>query len=416
MPAPDQFQGFRAVPRTGVIYVMSEAAKRGFHYGNPGWANLGQGAPETGPLPGSPPRLEQVQLEVSSYEYAPVDGLGELKEAVAALYNRRYRRGMRSQYTAENVSISSGGRSALTRIAAALGNVHLGHLLPDYTAYEELLGIFKEFVPIPIPLRPEDGFRLSPESLRERIVGMGLGAVLFSNPCNPTGNTVEGEELHRWVSIARKLQCSLLIDEFYAHYIYGQEGPVSAARFVEDVDRDPVVLVDGLTKNWRYPGLRLAWTLGPKEVIRRIASAGSFLDGGAPHPLQKAAIPLLKPEVADAEATAIRSCFLEKRDHMVARCRAMGMTLDDPPEGAFYVFPSLEGLPGPLRDGMALFEAALKQQVICVPGSFFDIDPGGRRSHLNSRLASTVRLSFGPDLATLQQGLDRLEAVVQAHR
>ncbi|HNC97316.1 MAG TPA: pyridoxal phosphate-dependent aminotransferase, partial [Myxococcota bacterium] len=61
MPAPDQLQGFRAVPRTGVIYVMSEAAKRGFHYGNPGWANLGQGAPETGPLPGSPPRLEQVQ-------------------------------------------------------------------------------------------------------------------------------------------------------------------------------------------------------------------------------------------------------------------------------------------------------------------------------------------------------------------
>ncbi|HNC97035.1 MAG TPA: pyridoxal phosphate-dependent aminotransferase, partial [Myxococcota bacterium] len=318
-------------------------------------------------------------------------------------------------YTAENVSISSGGRSALTRIAAALGNVHLGHLLPDYTAYEELLGIFKEFVPIPIPLRPEDGFRLSPESLRERIVGMGLGAILFSNPCNPTGNTVEGEELHRWVSIARKLQCSLLIDEFYAHYIYGQEGPVSAARFVEDVDRDPVVLVDGLTKNWRYPGLRLAWTLGPKEVIRRIASAGSFLDGGAPHPLQKAAIPLLKPEVADAEAAAIRSSFLEKRDYMVDRCRGMGMTLDDPPEGAFYVFPSLEALPVPLRNGMSLFEAALEQQVICVPGSFFDIDPGGRRSHLHSRLASTVRLSFGPDLATLKQGLDRLEALVKAH-
>jgi aspartate/methionine/tyrosine aminotransferase len=93
----------------------------------------------------------------------------------------------------------------------------------------------------------------------------------------------------------------------------------------------------------------------------------------------------------------------------------MGMTLDDPPEGAFYVFPSLEGLPAPLRNGMSLFEAALEQQVICVPGAFFDIDPGGRRSHLHSRLASTVRLSFGPDLGTLTQGLDRLEALVKAH-
>ena len=91
------------------------------------------------------------------------------------------------------------------------------------------------------------------------------------------------------------------------------------------------------------------------------------------------------------------------------------MILDDPPEGAFYVFPSLDGLPPPLRNGMALFEAALERQVISVPGAFFDIDPGGRRSHLHSRLASTVRLSFGPDMETLTSGLDRLEALIRSH-
>ena len=47
---------------------------------------------------------------------------------------------------------------------------------------------------------------------------------------------------------------------------------VSAASQVEDVDRDPVIIVDGLTKNWRYPGWRISWTLGPKEVIHAIAS------------------------------------------------------------------------------------------------------------------------------------------------
>lgn len=51
------FTAFRPVPRTGVIYVTTEAQKLGFHYGAPGWCNLGQGQPETGELAGAPPRI-----------------------------------------------------------------------------------------------------------------------------------------------------------------------------------------------------------------------------------------------------------------------------------------------------------------------------------------------------------------------
>jgi aspartate/methionine/tyrosine aminotransferase len=64
------------------------------------------------------------------------------------------------------------------------------------------------------------------------------------------------------------------------------------------------------------------------------------------------------------------------------------------------------------RDGQALLEAALEKQVICVPGAFFDIDPGNRRSAFGSRLAGHVRISFGPDEATLVRGLDRFEALI----
>lgn len=416
MSTPIDHPQFRPVPRTGVIYVMTEAAKRGFAYGHADWVNLGQGAPETGALPGAADRLDHVVVDPSAHEYAPGDGLHDLRAAVAALYNARYRKGMKSMYTAENVSISAGGRVALTRVAAALGHVHLGHLLPDYTAYEELLGLFRTFVPIPIVLRPEDGFRLSAERLRESIVGMGLGALLLSNPTNPTGNVVRGDELARWLAIGRKLHCAFIFDEFYAHYTYGEGGNSSAAQYVEDVDRDPVVLLDGLTKNWRYPGWRVAWTVGPKEIIQRIASAGSFLDGGAPHPLQRAALPLLEPAAADREATAIRAAFSAKRALMTRRLREIGFELDEPPGGAFYTFPSLKNLPEPLRDGMAFFEAALDYKVISVPGAFFDIDPGKFRGHIPSRLTSYVRLSFGPDLASVARGLDRLETMVRDAR
>ena len=211
---------FRAVPRTGVIYVTTEAAKRGFHGGDPAWSNLGQGQPETGPLPGAPPRVHDVTIDVDDQEYAPIPGIWELREAIASLYNHLYRRGMPSRYSAENVAVSGGGRAALTRAAASLGHVNLGHFLPDYTAYEELLDIFKAFTAIPILLEGERGYAFTVDDLRREVHGRGLAALLLSNPCNPTGKLVQGDELASWVSVARELDCAMLFDEFYSHYIW----------------------------------------------------------------------------------------------------------------------------------------------------------------------------------------------------
>jgi len=77
-----------AVPRTGVIYVTAEAYKRGFRSRDPTWVNLGQGQPETGELPGAPPRVLKVPVDLADQDYAPVAGIWELRESVAALYNR----------------------------------------------------------------------------------------------------------------------------------------------------------------------------------------------------------------------------------------------------------------------------------------------------------------------------------------
>jgi aspartate/methionine/tyrosine aminotransferase len=80
------------------------------------------------------------------------------------------------------VSIAGGGRVALTRLAAALGNINMGHFLPDYTAYEELLSVFKAFTSVPILLDPEEGYQISYENLKREILGRGFKALLASNP------------------------------------------------------------------------------------------------------------------------------------------------------------------------------------------------------------------------------------------
>ncbi len=409
---------FRRVPRTGVIYVMNEAQRHGYTAEDPGWSNLGQGQPEAGGLPGAPERIDGVSIATEDFEYAPVPGIRALREAVAQHYNRMYRVGKPSQYTWENVCISSGGRAALTRVAAALGEINLGHFLPDYTAYEELLSIFRLFSPIPILLDPARGYEFTLDELEHEITGRGLSAILLSNPCNPTGKLVADEEMQGWVDVGRRLDCTLILDEFYSHYIWSDQedaGPklVSAASHVEDVDQDPVIILDGLTKNWRYPGWRVAWTLGPKTVIEAISSAGSFLDGGGSRPLQRAAVPLLTDEHALAETEAIQRVFREKRRLLLERLPAMGIQIDRAPEGTFYVWGDVRGLSEEINTGMAFFQAALKAQVICVPGVFFDVNPGRRRARRPSRFRHHVRFSFGPGLDTLSAGLDRLEVMIK---
>lgn len=410
-----QISSFRQVPRTGVIYVTAQAAERGWKGGDPAWANLGQGSPETGALPGAPPRVEALSLAKSDYSYAPVAGVWELREAVAELYNSLYRRGKHSQYTAENVAISGGGRAALTRAVAGLNSVNLGHFLPDYTAYEELLSLFRRFTPIPILLQPSEGYSFSVEDLRREILGRGLGALLISNPMNPTGTHIRGAQLEGWVRAGRELDCALLLDEFYSHYVWHPEnrGPESAAAYVEDVDRDPVVIFDGLTKNWRYPGWRVSWTVGPRHVIEAVTSAGSFLDGGGNAPLQRAAIPLLEPSRVLQEHAAIKSCFLAKREAVLAALPKIGLKVDEAPAATFYCWASLEDLPPPLNDGMTFFRRALERKVIVVPGEFFDVNPGKRRpGNRGTRFDQHIRISYGPRLENVSAGLERLGQMV----
>ncbi|MBA3499662.1 MAG: aminotransferase class I/II-fold pyridoxal phosphate-dependent enzyme, partial [Deltaproteobacteria bacterium] len=198
------------MPRTGVIFVTTEASKRGYSPTADDWCNLGQGMPEADALPGAPPRITEVSIGVGDQEYAPVAGIWELREAIAGYYNELFRRGMGSKYSAENVAISGGGRAALTRVAASLGHINLGHFLPDYTAYEELLDVFRLFSPIPILLEGERGYQFSAADLRREILGRGLSAILASNPANPTGKVIGGRDLAEWVAVGRELDCALI--------------------------------------------------------------------------------------------------------------------------------------------------------------------------------------------------------------
>jgi aspartate/methionine/tyrosine aminotransferase len=408
---------FRDAPYMGVIHVVTEAARLGFVNGHPDWSNLGQGQPEVGDMEGAPARLNAMELEGGDHAYGPIGGTDALRQAVADHYNRLFRRGHREQYSARNVAIASGGRLALSRLLAALNDVRLGYQTPDYTAYEDLLAAQSHRVtPVHVPTTARDNFKLGPDRLEAAIREQRLDAHLLSNPSNPTGQLLQAEELDACVSVSRRSGCVLLFDEFYSHFIYAPDGspgpgPISAARHVVDVERDPVVIIDGLTKNFRYPGWRIGWCVGPSAIIEQVARAGSSMDGGPPATVQRAALQVLDPQRADQETHALRATFARKRNLMLDALSKMGVCVPHQPCGTFYVWGDIAALPPPYNEAVSLFRAALERKVMLIPGRYFDVNPGGRRAP-DPSYEQWVRFSFGPSEQNMRLGLSRLQELL----
>lgn len=414
-----QFPMIRNVPYMGVIWVVYEASKRGFYNGHPDWCNLGQGQPEVGDMEGAPKRISHLDILPGDQAYGPVGGTLEAREKVADLYNRLHRRGMKSQYTSDNVSIACGGRLALMRFFCTIETgSRILYQNPDYTAYEDYLYYVRnQCTFVPIFTKPEDDFTVSPEKLEAIVSKERPHVFVFSNPCNPTGELIQGEDLERYVSITRKYEMLLASDEFYSHFIYTPDGapatgPVSTAQYVENVNKDPVLIFDGLTKSHRYPGWRAGWTVGPKNCIEMLNRAASAVDGGPSMLMQRAMMEALEPTRFAAETTAMRAGFAKKRALMLDRLTQIQILPTHAPRGTFYVWADISRLPAPLDDGDALFFAGLERKVMTVPGRFFDIRPWRERP-TPEPLGHWVRFSYGPPMAVVEKGLTRLAEVVR---
>lgn len=416
------FPMVRYVPYMGVIWTVNEASKLGFYNGHPDWCNVGQGQPEVGTIDGAPDRIESLKLQPSDAAYGPVGGTPEVREAIADWVNRTYRKGM-SQYTAENVSFACGGRLALTRLYSIFKDgARIAYKNPDYTAYEDYLYPLRHNCEL-IELRAEekDGFTVPVERFENFMHDVRPNAFVFSNPCNPTGQVIKDEAMDRYINAARKENCLLGADEFYATFSYNEDGSpaekaVSALPYVKDINRDPVIVFDGLTKGFRYPGWRAGWAIGPKYLIEMINRAASAVDGGPSTMVQRGVIEELAEGHAEAELLATRKEFAVKRKMMMEGLAELGIhTPANQPLGTFYLWASIENLPGKLSDADYFFHACLQKKVITVPGHFFDLRPFRVRP-TNEPYRHWVRFSYGPNRQTIKTALERIAQVIKEHQ
>jgi aspartate/methionine/tyrosine aminotransferase len=306
-----------------------------------------------------------------NHKYTPTAGLPELREALAA----KTVRDSGLEVTPAQILVTNGGKQAIANTFAALcdpGDEVLV-LAPYWTTYPEVI-VLAGGVPVVISTDASSGFRVTLDQL-EAAVTPRTKVLLFVSPSNPTGAVYprsEVEAIGRW-AVDRGLW--VVTDEIYEHLVYGTAEHHSMPVLVPDlVDR--CVVVNGVAKTYAMTGWRVGWMIGPTDVITAATNLQSHETSNVANVSQRAALAAVAGDLTAAEE--MRRAFDRRRltiHGMLNEIEGVSCIL---PEGAFYAFPSVEGLYG--RDirgrrstsSTELAEVAIDEaKVAVVPGEAF---------------------------------------------
>jgi aspartate aminotransferase len=216
--------------------------------------------------------------------------------------------------------------------------------------------------------------------------------VVCTSPSNPTGRTLSNEELR---SMAEAVEQSgsgafIISDEIYRDLYYTGERPGSISEFYPRT-----IVISGLSKSTCMTGWRLGWILGDPDVLRAAHLLHGYVTTCASAISQKAALAAWSDEATEARRQ-IRLTFHERRDHLLALLRGVGLRCVTP-DGAFYTMLDVRDF----GSSMSVAETILDGGVVTVPGNAFGTIGEG-----------FLRVSFCADLPFLSEGVKRMEAAL----
>ncbi len=336
-----------------------------------------------------------------NHKYSPAGGLPELKDAIAA----KTARDSGYQVAASQVLVTNGGKQAVEEAFATLVDPGDEVLLPApyWTTYPECIRLAGG-VPVEIATSWESGFKVTIDQL-EAARTARTKVLLFVSPSNPTGAVYRPEEvaeIGRW-AVANGIW--VLTDEIYEHLVYGDARFASMPALVPEL-ADTCVIVNGVAKTYAMTGWRVGWMIGPADVIKAAANLQSHATSNVCNVAQRAALAAVAGDLSAVEE--MRATYDRRRRTITAMLSDIPGVRCPEPEGAFYAFPSVEGLLGkPIgasgRTAASSLELAAlvleEARVAFVPGEAFGA-PG------------YARFSYALADRALEEGITRIAKLV----
>jgi aspartate aminotransferase len=324
--------------------------------------------------------------------YPPSPGTPALLKAIV---DKLKRENDVHHFTPDNLMVTPGAKWALFATLAALlepGDEVLV-LDPAWVSYAPMV-LLHRGMPVSVPLRSEDGFRITADGL-ERYITPRTKLLMVNSPNNPTGRVLNRSEIDAIVHVASEHDLYVLSDEIYEHIVF--DGQVHYSLAAEPGMAERTIVVNGFSKAYAMTGWRLGWLAAPQPItqLARIYQTHSA-QSAASFTMAAGVAALTGPQDCIKEMVAI----YDQRRRLVLDALDEIPGIECPPvEGAFYVFPKFTHTKkNSLEITQALIDEAL---VVSTPGSAFGAAGEGH-----------VRFSIAERTSDLEKMVDRLAKVV----
>ncbi|WP_282941547.1 aminotransferase A [Paenibacillus sp. RC67] len=329
-------------------------------------------------------------IDAHKTTYTPNPGMLELRQAAAQFVDHKY--GLKYRPETE-VIVTTGASQALDITLRTILEAGSEVILPGpiYPGYEPLVRLCGG-EPVYVDTRA-NGFKLTADLLEPHITEK-TRCIILCYPSNPTGRVLNAQELTDIARLLEDKSIFVISDEIYSELIYDQPH-VSLASFPSM--REKTIVINGLSKSHSMTGWRIGFTFAPEYLSQHMVKVHQYNVTCASSISQYAALEALTNGVDDA--LPMKKAYIERRDFVYDRLVQMGFELDKP-EGAFYLFPSIERFKMTSMDfTMKLLE---EQRVAVVPGDAFSIYGEGY-----------IRISYAYGMEVLEKAMDRLETFVK---
>ncbi len=333
----------------------------------------------------TPPEIVEAAVaacrDPRNHKYTPAGGLPELREAIAA----KTARDSGWSVGSAQVLVTNGGKQAVEEAFATLLDPGDEVLLPApyWTTYPEAIRLTGATV-VEVPTGGASGFKVTVDQLEASFTPR-TKLLVFVSPSNPTGavySPAEAEAIGRW-AVERGVW--VVADEIYEHLVYGSARASSMPVLVPELS-DTCVVLNGVAKTYAMTGWRVGWLIGPVDVVKAAANLQSHTTSNVSNISQRAALAAVSGPL-DA-VLAMREVYDRRRRTIVSMLREIPGVDCVEPDGAFYAFPSFEGVLGRLVGGrtptstLELAEVVLEEaKVAFVPGEAFGAPGYGRFSY-----------------------------------
>lgn len=353
---------------------------------------------------GSPPEeavaAAIASIEAGDHRYAPVAGLPALREAIARSYDR-----FGLDYKAANVLVTVGGKQALYNLAHCLFGPGDEVIVfsPYWVSYLPQFALAETKVVV-VETRPEDGFQPDIASVAAAITE-NTRAILVNSPSNPSGCVIEHDRLAALDDLAAAHGLTIISDEIYSDLTYdGVVGECFAALSPSATER--TILVDAVSKTFAMTGWRVGWMVGPAHVIKACAKLQGHSTSGVCLVNQRAALGALgaPPEFLEP----VRAALVVRRDLLAAGLDAIdGIEVGPVAQGAFYLFPRVDGLFGRRRPDGEVLRSAMDVADYLLDAAGVGVVPGEAFGE-----PRCVRVSYALSRDQVELGVQRIAAAV----